>query len=231
MSRQIFATDMRGVTHAHAAHRAAQRFRRHSFAWGYSHIKMRTDPAYAAVAEALGDRELPVLDVGCGMGLLGLYLCERRLCHGYLGIDRDARKVRDGAAACAPHASMMRLCEGDAGALPEHHGHVAMLDVLHYMQPCRQAEALAQAMSRVCDGGALVIRTCLRDDSMRYHATRAEEWLLHASGWMRSSGARNIPSRQQIETPLRDAGFVVAVRPLWGHTPFNSYLFVARHRS
>ena len=42
------------------------------------------------------------------------------------------------------------------------------------------------------------------------------------------SPALHFPDRAEVEAPLRDAGLGVDVRPLWGDTPFNSFLLVAR---
>ena len=66
----------------------------------------------------------------------------------------------------------------------------------------------------------------LRERGWRFVATVIEERLLHAVRWMRSP-ARHFPERTEIETPLRAAGLVVETPPLWGRTPFNSFLLVA----
>lgn len=218
------------AAHRAAARRVAQRFRPRSYARGYAGSKLRLDPVYRAIAESLDGTTLPLLDVGCGMGLLGLYLHERGLCHGYLGVDIDPRKLREGNAALADGPPSLHLAAGDAATMPPHHGHVAMLDVLHYLPFEGQSRALQQAAERIAPDGVLLIRTCLADRSWRFRATQAEEWLLHAAGWMRRDGTRYIPVRERLETPLRDAGLDVASRPLWGMTPFNSYLFVARRQ-
>ena len=51
----------------------AARFRR---PWhrDYARAKLRFDPAYAAVASLIARRREAVLDIGCGLGLLGFYL-------------------------------------------------------------------------------------------------------------------------------------------------------------
>lgn len=219
-----------GAYHSHRAamRRIAHRFPRFSLTRGYVHFKLPTDPVYRAVERLLQGTHRPLLDIGCGMGLLGLYLRERGGNNDYLGVDRDARKLRAGLAASAPHAHSMSFQESDANTLPVHRGDVAILDVLHYMAPERQADLLSDAAQRVSDDGVLLIRTCLRDGSWRYRLTVIEEWLLHASGWMQARGTCHIPTREQIAAPLIAAGFDVVLHPLWGRTPFNSWLCVAR---
>ncbi len=215
-------------SHGAAMRRIAGRFPRFSFTRGYVRFKLPTDPVYRAVERLLQGTDQPLLDIGCGMGLLGLYLCERGGNIVYVGVDRDARKLRAGRAASVQLAGSMSFQESDANALPAHRGDVAILDVLHYMAPEHQASLLSDAAERVSDEGVLLIRTCIRDDSWRYRLTVIEEWLLHASGWMHANGTRNIPTREEIAAPLRAAGFDVELRPLWGRTPFNSWLCVAR---
>jgi len=77
------------------------------------------------------------------------------------------------------------------------------------------------------DDLVLVIRNVLRDDSWRYRLTVAEERFAAALGWMRFATG-HFPRREDIESPLASLGFDVRVEPLWGATPFNSYLIVAR---
>ena len=69
----------------------------------------------------------------------------------------------------------------------------------------------------------------LREPGWRFRATILEERLLRALRWMRYP-VTHYPEREEIEAPLRAAGFVTRVRPLWGRTPFNSYLFLARRQ-
>lgn len=218
----------RDAAHRAAARRVAHRFKPHSYARGYAGSKLRLDPVYRVAAESLAGTPLPLLDIGCGMGLLGLYLHERGLCDDYLGLDIDPRKLHAGAAALAGAPASLRLGRGDAADMPPHHGHVALLDVLHYMPLDAQAHALRQAAGRVAPCGALLIRTCLADHGWRFRATQAEEWLLHACGWMRRDGTRSIPQRAHVEGALRKTGLAFTSRPLWGITPFNSHLFIAR---
>jgi O-methyltransferase involved in polyketide biosynthesis len=102
-----------------------------------------------------------------------------------------------------------------------------LIDVLHYLERDDQQTLLREAAARVAPGAALIVRSVLRDRGWRFRATVAEEFLLHAARWMRSP-ARHYPSREEIEGPLRAAGLDADMRPLWGSTPFNSFVVVAR---
>lgn len=193
---------------------------------GYVLGKLRYDPAYAAVAEYLASRTHALLDVGCGLGLLGQYL---RACghhNDYLGVDVDAGKIA--AAQCAARGLWPELAFAaiEAGRLPAFRGDVAMLDVLHYMPRDAQQVLLREAASRVADDGLLIVRNVLREANWRFHLTRVEEAWLRASGWMRTP-VGHYPDADDIGGPLRASGLALSITPLWGRTPFNSHLVVA----
>lgn len=213
-----------GRTARHAiARRYAGRFYR-----GYAQGKLAGDPVYAAVAGMLAAAPpRPLLDIGCGLGLLGQYLHECGLLHGYLGIDFNARRVEAGRAAGAVLSPPLELRCGDAAQLPDFQGHVALLDMLHYLPAPRQGLLLHEAAARLAPDSLLLIRNVLREANWRFHATRAEEWFLRVSGQM-CVGAQHYPDADEIRAPLAAQGLTATVQPLYGHTPFNSYLIVAR---
>lgn len=216
---------------ATAMHRIADSYD-HWFQRRYVHGKLATDPAYAAVAELIAARPLPLLDVGCGIGLLGRYLHARGVLPQYLGVDHDARKIDAGRRALRQaglhKAISLRLADG-ATAYPLR-GHVAILDVLHYLPAERQREVLDNALAHLAPGGLLIIRNVLRERSWRYHATRVSEFFLSASGWMRV-GAQHYPSADELREPLEHAGLGVTIRPLHGRMPYDCYLIVGEKPS
>ena len=59
-----------------ARHAAARRYRAWPNLYYYAHGKIALDPAYPASARLLADSSHPLLDLGCGMGLLAAYLLE-----------------------------------------------------------------------------------------------------------------------------------------------------------
>src|SRR5437773_346966 len=60
----------------------------------YVASKLRTDPVYLTVYELIRASAEPVLDVGCGVGLLAFYLRERGFQNPIHGLDCDVRKIR-----------------------------------------------------------------------------------------------------------------------------------------
>ena len=193
---------------------------------GYARGKLSTDPAFAAVVTEIGAHPAPVLDIGCGIGLLGHYLRATGVDSEYLGIDADARKI---AAARAGAGWRLRLDfeHASAEAMPRWRGHVVMLDMLHYLERERQQSLLAQAAGHVGPGGTLFVRNVLRDSTWRFQVTRAEEALLRCSRWIRVP-TRHYPSAEDIHGVLAGSGLSVSIAPLWGRTPFNSYMIRGR---
>ncbi|HET6545731.1 MAG TPA: class I SAM-dependent methyltransferase [Rhodanobacteraceae bacterium] len=206
--------------------RTVARFRLHRHRW-YARCKLAADPVFAATAAILLQHdERALLDIGCGLGLLGIYLRERGHRGAYRGLDFDAPKIAE-ARRAAQDLSEFAVEVGDADAgLPEFCGDVALIDVLHYLSADAQVRLLRNAAARVDRDGCLIVRNVLRERHWRFRATALEEWFAHVLHW--TPGAAHFPNFEEIAMPLRAAGFSVRARALWGHTPFNSYLIVAR---
>lgn len=198
---------------------------------GYVRGKLASDPVYAATAALLEGSDLPLLDIGCGIGLLGQYLNTQGRTRRYVGLDHDPRKIAAGrlAAQRAALDDLIELEHADAAQLPPVQGDVALLDVLHYLPAPRQTELLRDAVRHLAADGCLIIRNVLREPNWRFHATRIEEFFLRISGWI-PGGAQHYPSAGELRVPLEQAGLDVRIEPLRGRTPFNSYLIVARRR-
>lgn len=211
--------------------RIAARFRRPGDRI-YIHGKLATDPVYAATALAIKGRCLPLLDIGCGLGLLGHYLHACHALDGYLGLDHDGRKIAMGrdAAKRAGLGDAIALHEADAATPQPLRGHVAMLDVLHYLPRERQSELLAFAVDHLADDGVLVLRNVIRDGSWRYRATVWEEKFIKAVGWI-PGGAQYFPTEDDIRGVLEPRGIRVDFKPLFGRTPYNSWLMTASRQA
>jgi len=108
----------------------------------YARLKLRYDPVYSEVAERLIAADAPVLDIGSGIGLLGLYLHERGFRNRYHGIDCDAEKISRARRSANECAAPLTFEARDAVVLPPFSGSVVLLDVLHYMDRERQRAVL-----------------------------------------------------------------------------------------
>ena len=194
---------------------------------GYVRWKVRTDLAYSAAREALRGREAPLVDVGCGVGLLPLYLREHGHSAPIVGIDFDQRKI-DVARKAGQGYADVEFVAGDARAPLPHGRDVILLDILHYFDSVSQQTILANAARAAGEDGVIVIRQGIRDGSWRHRFTAIVDGLARVFRWMKAERL-NFPTRAEVEAPFD--GFDAEVRPLWGRMPYNSYLFVFRRRA
>lgn len=206
---------------------AAERFRGNRRLHGYARGKTAWDPAYPAIAERAFGSPRPLLDVGCGVGLLAAYLREAGCCQTLIGIEPDAAKVQLAAERVGGYYDNVRFEVGEAARMPDFSGDVVVLDVLHYLDEAGQAEFLRNIVSRIAPGGSAWIRTTFREAHWRFAVTLAEEAFVRLTGWIRG-GRCVFPRRQMILDTLDSTGFAVTVEPMWGRTPFNSHLITVK---
>ena len=195
----------------------------------YISCKLRTDPLYDGVFRELKTSPLPLLDIGCGLGILAMYLRERGWDNSFTGFDYDAGKINGGRDLIAKgEYAGIHLSHGDArSGLPEHSGDVAILDILQFLDDSEKTELLECAAARVAPGGALVVRSGLFEKSARFYATLAGDILAKCTFWMKAAPVR-YPTAAFFRSVLESQGLEVEIRPFWGGTPFNNYLILAR---
>jgi trans-aconitate methyltransferase len=192
----------------------------------YTASKLRTDPLYQALHAALADSPLPLLDLGCGLGISAFYLRGKGVNVPIHGLDYDDRKI-EAARRAADRSGFADLTfsQHDArSGLPEHRGNVSILDILQFFTPAEQETLLRQAADRVAPGGMLVIRSGLRDDSLRFRITVAGDLLAKATFWMKAAPT-HYPTAEDFHRILSPFG-TVKITPLWGKTPFNNHLII-----
>jgi trans-aconitate methyltransferase len=186
----------------------------------YARSKLATDPLYDAVARRLGGHPHPVVDIGCGIGLMAFHLREHGFAQPITGIDHDAAKIAEASRAAYDG---IRFATGDARDAVPAGSSVLLLDVLHYFDAAEQVRILDNVACAVPVGGVAIIRDTVRDGSWRYRATYAAESFARGVHWIRAERL-HFPTREQIAGAFGD--FDAEVTPLWGATPFNNYLFV-----
>lgn len=201
------------------------------WAWHYSRGKLASDPLYPGVCEVLRGSREPLLDLGCGLGLLVHALRADGIGLPYLGVDNDAGKIARAktavASACLQDAAF--TCADLTGGLPAHRGSVAILDMLQYIDPPSQARLLAGAIDMLTPGALLVIRTGLEDGSRRARLTHAVDAFSNLLGWM-NTGPKRYPNEAQLRATFEAAGLESRFSALHGNTPFNNWRIVARLR-
>ncbi len=195
----------------------------------YARIKLTVDPVYAVATDALAGTHAPLLDLGCGVGLLPHYVQARGISLEYLGVDNDIRKIALARVVAARGALRNARFEAVdlAQGFPTHRGSVAILDLLQFLPVSRVADLLALAADCVSAEGRLIIRTGLDDHGWRTHLTRAADHLARAIRWM-NAGPRSYPTREFLVKHLEDQGLKLYFTPLRCNSPFNNWLIVAR---
>ncbi len=193
--------------------------------------KIATDPAYAAVLHQFRDSRLPIVDIGCGLGLLAHYLREHGCAAPLHGYDFDAKKIRLAIGAAARGGLReVKFEVGDVADLPPQAANLVLLDVLHYLEAGPRRDLLELLAERARNGASVLIRGAVREPSWRYRFTVAQECWTRWSGWIPSPARIEFPTIAEIVSPFEAAGCHCEVRPLWGRTPFNSRLVVVKSR-
>jgi SAM-dependent methyltransferase len=194
----------------------------------YSRAKLSSDPLYPGVSEALRGTDAPLLDLGCGLGLLAHTLYADGIRVPYRGVDSDAAKIRRAVRAAAKVGLKdARFDTMDLSReLPSHRGNVVILDVLQFIPYPAQAQAIDKMIAMLTPGAKLVIRTGLDDGTGRARITRAVDVVSRALGWMNAM-PRYYPDGEALRARLLAAGLQVEFTPLFGRTPFNNWRIVA----
>lgn len=194
----------------------------------YTREKLASDPLYPGVLRALRGSDAPLLDLGCGLGLLAHALRQDGQVLPYYGVDNDAPKITRGTRVAQQRGlSDTRFEVIDlAHTLPSHQGSVAILDVLQYLPQTAQQRLLDASVAMLTPGARLVIRAALDDGSRRDSTTRLTDRFAHLIGWMQSVPV-HYPNERDLRRTLEGAGLSVQFAPLYGKTPFNHWLIVA----
>lgn len=198
----------------------------------YTRSKLSRDPLYPGVLQALRDCPAPILDLGCGLGLLAHALRGDGQPLAYFGVDNDAGKIQRArqAAARAQLSEVGFEVVDLAHGLPLHTGSVAILDVLQYLDMPAQQRLLEQAIALLVPGARLVIRTGFIDGSPRGRTSKWADRAANLIGWMQSA-PRAYPDAAQLRRLLEGAGLHITLTSLSGSTPFNNWLLVAQRPS
>jgi SAM-dependent methyltransferase len=194
----------------------------------YARAKLRSDPLYPGMVDALRGSTAPLLDLGCGIGLFAHALRAAGIALPYRGVDNDAGKIAQ-ARRAAGNAGLDDVgfdCIDLAAGLPPHRGSVALLDVLQFVPAAAQDAILDAAVAMLAPGARLLLRTGLDDGSARARTTRRIDALSRSLGWM-NAGPQRYPDAAALRARFDAAGLQSEFTPLYGNTPFNNWRVVA----
>lgn len=176
---------------------------------GYAKTKVASDRIYAQLCERI-ESGTRVLDLGSGVGLLGLVLEARNQGHTTQGIEWDERKVAFAQLLVTP-GSPCQVRQGDFLKDPWPPADVIVLvDVLHYFPVAVQRDLLQRAARHLESGGTLYLRVMNRDAGGRARFTRLLEKAAVALRWNRAEDV-HWRSLQEVQEDLVQCGLQPAI--------------------
>jgi uncharacterized protein (DUF2062 family)/SAM-dependent methyltransferase len=194
----------------------------------YAAAKYRMDPCYRALC-ARTPEGTSVLDLGCGLGMLGVALAEFGGDRRSFGLDWDADKIAAGqkAAAGLPEVT---LCHGDlrTAALPPCDV-VTLVDVLHYYDAATQSAVLKRAVAALREGGWLFIRETDPERTGGARLTRLFERAMVRLGWNRGPKVHYRPLGE-LHQELAALGLYTEQLEVAGTTHPGNFLLTATRK-
>ena len=215
--------------HELACARVAARFRERWLRI-YVRKKLRSDPVFPVAFELFRGSVEPLIDLGCGVGLLAFYLRERNFRPPIIGLDSDGRKIERANAVATEVYRAIEFVEQDVHEPIAQTGNIVLFDLLHYLPPNEQRDLLSRLVPRVALGGLLVIRDSPRERNARFWLTHLAERFAQRTTW-NVRAPLHFPTRDNISAAFAPNEFSRTVEPLWGRTPFNNHLFIFRRRA
>ncbi len=194
-----------------------------------AHVRVRwaTCPfnAVAAQVPAAGR----ILDVGCGHGLLSLYLALTSAAREVHGIDVDGDKLAAGRGAAARGGLSCTFERVKGGGLPEGPWDaIAIVDVLYLLGTADQKRLLAAGAAALAPGGALVVKEMAPVPRWKAAWNTAQETAaVRILGVTEGSGLTFLPPAE-LGTAMAAGGLAVEQRPLHRGYPHPHHLLIGR---
>ena len=152
-----------------------------------------------------------VLDLGCGHGLLSVAAALDSSDRQVVGLDHDARRIQV-AQSAGQSVGNLQFRQGGWEVAPRgpFQG-VAIIDVLHYLNPEEQRSVLRRSFEALAHGGTLLVREVDPQGGVIARWNQAYEKLATGIGFTRSKRKTDhtFRTRGEWEKLLRDVGFSV----------------------
>jgi SAM-dependent methyltransferase len=203
--------------------------------------KLRHDPVFRAIlARGLVPDGARLVDLGCGQGVLPVFLAAARAHYergewpaewpppprlaSTFGVDLRHRAIAAARVALGERATL-EVGDVRSAAIPPCDV-IAILDVLHYIPPGDQAGVLARCGAALAPGGRLLLRVGDADAGVRAAITRLSDQAIT----LLRGGCPRLYTRglKSWIAAVEHAGFRAEAVPMSAGTPFANVLLVAR---
>jgi 2-polyprenyl-3-methyl-5-hydroxy-6-metoxy-1,4-benzoquinol methylase len=166
-----------------------------------------------------------ILDLGCGFGMLTVYLAVSSQARRVRGIDISNRRLRTARFVSAQirnvafeHGDLLKYTFQESNC-------ILLIDVLHYFPASVQNEFLRKCYEYINPGGRLLVRDSDKDNKFRHLITTFHETIMTKSGFTKGD-MLCFRGFVELTSYLEGLGFLVDVLPMWHRTPFADTLLV-----
>lgn len=166
-----------------------------------------------------------ILDLGCGFGMVSIYLAVSSQARRVKGIDISTRRLKI-ARWASEQVGNVGFEHSDLLSCPlSEYDCILLIDTLHYFPQFVQNEILSKCYEGLKPGGLLILRDSNKDRWARHLVTRFHETIMTKSGFTKGI-TLCFRSFVKLEKFLEKLGFLVDIIPMWGRTPFADTLMI-----
>jgi SAM-dependent methyltransferase len=166
-----------------------------------------------------------IVDLGCGFGMLTLYLALLSQTRQVRGIDISYRRL-EAARFVSAHIHNIAFEYSDLLQYPFEICHcILLIDTLHYFPVPAQNRLLEKCYECIRPGGRLLLRDSNKDSRFRHFITRFHETVMTRSGFTKGE-MLCFRGFAELKNYLEGLGFSVEALPMWDRTPFADTLLI-----
>lgn len=191
----------------------------------YVRFRLGWDPIFPLARREIVLRQQPVVDIGCGLGLLGISMRAAGLPYRYRGIDLvpwKVNKARDVVRHYGFEDIGFDVADALATQIPPG-ATVFMVDVIQQLDSTSQTAMLGRLADAAEAGSLVILRTALSGHGLRSFASLLKELRISIKTGTRK-GVVNFPTREQLEQFFAARRLKLTIGPFWGRTPFATHL-------
>jgi 2-polyprenyl-6-hydroxyphenyl methylase/3-demethylubiquinone-9 3-methyltransferase len=188
-------------------------------------VRVRAFLSDLSAIEERAPRSGPILDLGCGHGLLTNLLAMGSSERDVLGIDIDADKVEAAKRTIQGRTNLQFTVVDAAEAPGGPYQAITVGDVFYLIPPDIQRRLIARCFELLAPGGVLLWKSQVRQPRWKYAITYGQEWLMTHLGPTSGHGLYFLNTDESLAA-LRDAGFRPTALALRSWRPYTDVLFI-----